>query len=371
MNRFSYIAAAFLAGLAGASTGACADILIATAGPMTGANGVFGEQMRRGAQAAVDDINATGGLRGERVVLTAGDDGCDPKKAIDVATGFVSQGVKFVAGHFCSGSSGPASKVYEAAGIVQISPASTNAKFTEDGGWNVLRVCARDDAQGVFAGNFVAAHYRDKRIAILNDKSPAGAALADKARQTLVAAGLAIAIEESYTPGAKDYSELAQRLRNGAIDVIYLGGTYVEAGLIVRELRGLGSPAQLIAGDSLVTDEFWKIAGDGGEGTLMTFTPDPQKFESAKPVIQRFTDNGYNPEGYTLHAYAAVQAWVQAAEATGGIDSHRIAQWLRSGNRISTVLGELKFDAKGDVDNPKFAWYRWSGGKYAVAPELQ
>lgn len=340
-----------------------AEILIATAGPMAGANAVFGEQMRRGAQRAVDDINATGGFRGERLRLTVGDDACDPRKAVEVATGFVAQGVKFVAGHFCSGASIPASKVYETAGIVQISPASTNPKLTDDGGWNVLRVCVRDDAQGTFAGQYIARHYRGKNIAILNDNSPAGAALAEKARAALEQAGVTIAIDESYTPGAKNYNELALKLSD--IEVVYLGGTYVEAGIIIRDLRALGSVAQLIGGDSLVADDFWNIAKESGEGTLMTFTPDPQRSEAARSVIQSFIAEGYNPEGHTLYAYAAVQAWVKAAEATGGTESQKIAEWLRGGSAVTTVLGELRFDAKGDVRDPQFAWYRWSQGKYA------
>ncbi len=365
------LAAAILIAVISAAAPAAADILIATAGPMAGPNAAFGEQLRRGAQQAIDDINATGGLRGEPLALTVGDDGCDPRKAVEVATGFVSQGVKFVAGHFCSGASIPASKVYEAASIVEISPASSNPKFTDAGGWNVLRVVARDDAQGAFAGHYIARHYRGRTIAILNDNSAAGAALAASARNTLAGAGVAVSFDETYTPGAKDYSDLARKLYDGLADVIYFGGTYVETAIIVRELRELGSAAQFIGGDSLVTEEFWNIAKNAGDGTLMTFAPDPQNRDAAKPVIQRFTDDGYNPEGYTLHAYAAVQTFVQAAEATGGSDSHRIAQWLRAGNRVSTVLGELRFDAKGDLRDPEFSWYRWTEGKYVEDATIQ
>ncbi len=364
LNQMTPRIAATLLALFLTATPAKAEILIATAGPMEGPNAAFGEQMRRGVQRALDDINATGGLRGERLVLTVGDDGCDPRKAIEVATGFVKQGVRFVAGHFCSGASIPASKVYGTAGIVQISPASTNPKLTDGGGWNILRVCPRDDAQGAFAGQYIARHYRGKNIAILNDKSLAGAALAEKAREALQQAGVAIAIDESYSPGAKNYNELAQELSANLTDVIYLGGTYVEAGMLIRDLRALGSAAQLIGSDSLVTEDFWNIAKESGEGTRMTFTPDPQKSEAARSVIQRFIADGYSPEGHTLYAYASVQAWVQAAEATGGVDSHKIADWLRAGSPISTVLGELRFDAKGDVRDPQFAWYRWSQGKY-------
>ena len=135
---------------------AAEEILIAVAGPMTGQYASFGEQMRRGAEMAVADINATGGVLGKKLKLTVGDDACDPKQAVAVANKFASQGVKFVAGHFCSGSSIPASKVYTEENILQISPASTNPKLTEEGGPNVFRTCGRDDQQGIVAGNFMA-----------------------------------------------------------------------------------------------------------------------------------------------------------------------------------------------------------------------
>jgi len=341
-----------------------AEILIGVAGPFSGPNAALGEQLKRGVQMAIDDLNATGGLRGERLAIEAADDGCDPKKAVEVATQLVSAGVKLVAGHYCSGSSIPAAKVYEAASIVEISPASTHARFTDEGGWNVLRICPRDDAQGTAAGKLIAERFAGKKIALVNDGSAMGAAQTAKVRETLAAAGLTPVIDETYKPGAKDYAPLAQKLHDGLADVVYLGGTYAEGGLIVKALRDLGSAAQIVAPDSLLTEDYWNIAKEAGEGTLVTFMFDPQKFDAAKPLLQRFRDAGYNPEGHTLYAYAAVQAWVQAAEATGGTDAHRIAGWLRAGNRLRTVTGEIAFDARGDLRDPRIAWFRWRDGRY-------
>ncbi|MFT3986962.1 branched-chain amino acid ABC transporter substrate-binding protein [Aestuariivirga sp.] len=347
-----------------------ADILIGTAGPMSGANASFGEQMRRGAQRAVDDYNASGGLSGQPLSLIASDDGCEPRKAVDVATDFVSKGVKLVAGHFCSGASVPAAKVYNQANILMISPASTNPKLTDAGLWNVFRVCQRDDAEGTFAGKYIAAHYRDQKIAILNDKSPSGAALAAKVRQALSAAAMTPVIDETYTPGAKDYGDIAVKLRNSGAAVLYIGGTYVEAGLIIRELRDMGSGIQLIGSNALVTDEFGNIAKDAADGTLMSFAADPQRGDAAKAVLQHFANDDFQPEGYTLNAYAAVQVFVQAAEATGGTDAHRIADWLHAGNRVQTVLGNIGFDAKGDLLEQPFVWFRWTDGRYVEAPDV-
>lgn len=347
-----------------------AEIIIGTAGPMQGQYAALGEQIRRGAQQAVDDINATGGINGEQLVLKVADDSCDPRKAVEVANQFVSQGVKFVAGHYCSGSSIPASKIYDNAGIVEISPASTLPKYTDDGGWNVLRTCARDDAQGSAAGLLIASKFAGRKIAIVADQAPANAALAAKVKAALNAKGVTETFFENYTAGAKDYGELALKLSDGLVDVVYFAGAYPEAGLILKELRDLGRTVQMISGDSLVTEEFWNVAGDAGEGTLMTFTPDPLTIVAAQSLIQRFKDAGYTPEGYTLHAYAAVQAYVQAAEATGGMDGRKIAGWLRAGNRVNSAIGELSFDALGDVRDPQFTWLRWSQGKFAVATDL-
>lgn len=371
MNPCHHIwATALLAFLLGTAA-ARADIVIATAGPITGQYAVFGEQLKRGAGMAVADLNAAGGINGEKIALEVGDDACDPKQAVAVANQMVSKGIKLMAGHFCSGSSIPASKVYEEEGILQITPASTNPKFTNEGGWNTHRVVGRDDAQGLVAGKFLAKNFKDKKIAIIDDKSVYGKGLADQTRKFLNAAGVTEALNESYTAGEKDYTALVSKLKEAGVDAVYVGGYHTEGGLILRQMREQGLGALMISGDDFVTDEFWTITGDAGEGTIMTFAPDPQKFEPAKAVVEKFKAAGYNPEGYTLYAYAAIQAWAQGVAATGGTDGRKIAAWLRAGNTLHTVIGDISLDEKGDVKDAVYAWYKWSGGKYTEDPSLQ
>jgi branched-chain amino acid transport system substrate-binding protein len=362
-------ALSFAAMMAAAS--AWADVTIGVAGPVTGQYASFGEQLKRGAELAVADLNAAGGVNGEKVVLEVGDDACDPKQAVAVANQMVSKGIKFMAGHFCSGSSIPASKVYEEEGILQITPASTNPKFTDEGGWNTHRVCGRDDAQGIVAGNFIAKNYKDKKIAIIDDKSPYGKGLADETRKALNAAGVTEAMNESYTAGEKDYTALVSKMKEAAIDVVYVGGYHTEGGLILRQMRDQGMKAQMISGDAFNTAEFWTITGDAGEGMIFTFAPDPRNFPEAKAIVDKFKAGGYDPEGYTLYAYAAIQAWDQGAKATGGTDGKKIAEWLRAGNPVKTVLGELSLNEKGDIKDAKYVWYKWSAGKYAEDPSIQ
>jgi branched-chain amino acid transport system substrate-binding protein len=340
-----------------------AQIKLATAGPMTGQYASFGEQMQRGAEMAVKDLNAKGGVLGQKLVLSIGDDACDPKQAVAVANKFVSEGVSFVAGHFCSGSSIPASKVYEEEGVLQISPASTNPKLTEEGEDNVFRVCGRDDQQGIVAGNFLADKYGVKKIAILHDKTAYGKGLADETKKQLNKRGIKEAMYEAYTAGEKDYSALISKMKANGVGVFYVGGYHTEAGLMVRQARDQGYNVQLVSGDALVTDEFWKITGDAGQGTLMTFSPDPRKNAEAAPVVEKFRAMNYEPEGYTLYTYGAIQAWAQAVEKAGTTDLNKVIASLRK-NKFETVLGNIGFDMKGDVTAPGYVWYEWQGGQY-------
>ena len=362
MGRF-LTAAAAAALVIGMSSAARADITIAVVGPMTGQYASFGAQMKAGAEQAVKDINAKGGVLGQKIKLLVGDDACDPKQAVAVANKMVSSGVQLIAGHFCSGSSIPASKVYEEEGVLQISPASTNPKLTDEGGDNVFRVCGRDDQQGAIAGAFLAKNFKGKKIAIVHDKTAYGKGLADETRKSLKKAGGKDSMYEAYTAGEKDYSALVSKLKGAAIDVLYVGGYHTEAGLMVRQMRDQGMKTRLVSGDALVTNEYWDITGKAGEGTLMTFSPDPRKNPAAADVVKKFRANKIEPEGYVLYTYGAIQAWKQAAEKAGNTKLQPIVKNLRN-MKFNTVLGTIGFDKKGDVTAPGYVMYEWKNGKY-------
>ena len=350
--------------LAFGAASANAQIVIGTAGPMTGQYASFGEQMANGADFAVSDINAAGGVLGEALELFVGDDACDPRQAVSVANDAVAEGVIFMAGHFCSGSSIPASQVYTEEGILQISPASTNPALTDEGGDNVFRVCGRDDQQGGIAAQFLADNFADANIAIVHDRTAYGKGLADATLAELNNLGVTEALYQAYTPGESDYSALITRLNAENVDVLYVGGYHTEAGLMVRQMREQGMETQLISGDALVTDEFWAITGDAGEGTMMTFGPDPRNFEAAGDLVERFRAEGIEPEGYTLYTYAAIQVFAQAAEEAGTTDLDAVIEAIRAGS-FETVIGTLTFDDNGDIEQPAYVWYEWSGGTYA------
>jgi len=353
------------AAIAFAAPAVAQDMVIAVAGPMSGQYASFGEQMRRGAQMAVADINAKGGVNGRKLRLEIGDDACDPKQAVAVANQLASRKVSFVAGHFCSGSSIPASEVYAEEGIIQISPASTNPTLTERGAKfkNVFRVCGRDDQQGVVGGDYIADNFKGKPVAVIHDKSAYGKGLADFAKSRLNGRGVTEAMYEAVSQGDKDFTALISKMKQARIDVIYYGGYHTEAGLMIRQAREQGLNATLVSGDALVTQEYWSITGKAGEGTIMTFDADPRKNPVAKPVVDKFRAQGYDPEGYTLYTYAAIQAYTQAVTRAKATKTDEVLKFL-NGATFDTVLGLISFNAKGDVTTPAYRVYAWKDGKY-------
>jgi branched-chain amino acid transport system substrate-binding protein len=334
------------------------DIPIALAAPMTGAQATFGRQMKNGIEQAVADINAAGGVLGRKLRLEIGDDACDPKQARSVAEKLSGMRVAAVVGDYCSSSSIPASDAYLDSGVLQITPASTNPLFTDRGMWNTFRTCGRDDQQGSFAAAYLAKHFKDKNIAIINDKTTYGKGLADEVKKALNAAGVKEKLDESYNMGDKDFTALVSKLKLNGIDIVYDGGYHQEAGLIVRQMRDQGLKTILMAGDAMADREFASITGPAAEGVLFTFGPDPRKRPRAAAIVKEFKDKGIDPEGYTLYTYAAVQVWAQAAAKAGTIDPPKVAAAIHAGT-WDTVLGTLAYDKKGDITAIGWAVYRW------------
>ncbi len=366
MSRTRLLALSVTAAVLFAGTPARAEITIGVAGPLSGSEAAFGEQFRRGAVKAVEDINAKGGVLGQKLVLAMGDDACDPKQAVAVANEMAAKKVPFVAGHFCSGSSIPASDVYAETGILQISPASTNPKFTERGLPNVFRTCGRDDQQGQVAAEYIVKHFKGKVVGIVHDKSSYGKGLADQTREALAKLGVKDTVYEAIAAGEKDYSALVTKLKQAKVDVLYLGGYKTEGGLIVRQMRDQGLKTVLLGGDALVTEEYWAITGAAGEGTLMTFSPDPRKNPANAELVKYYRAQNYEPEAYTLYTYGTIQAWAQAAEKAKSTDWKKVAAVLKA-EKFDTALGRIGFDAKGDVAAPGYVVYVWKNGTYDYA----
>ncbi|UFH49109.1 ABC transporter substrate-binding protein [Pseudomonas sp. KNUC1026] len=368
----SFYAKGFLALAVTAALGtagvAQADIKIGVAGPMTGANASFGEQYMKGAQAAADAINAAGGVNGEKIVLVKGDDACEPKQAVAVANRLVDQDkVKGVVGHFCSSSTIPASEVYADAGVIVITPGSTNPTVTERGLSAVFRMCGRDDQQGVVAGDYIVDVLKAKKVAVINDKDTYGKGLADATSAELTKRGVKPVLEEGLTRGEKDFSALVTKIRASGAEVVYFGGLHPEAGPLVRQLREQGlKDVKFMSDDGIVTDELVTTAGGKQyvDGVYMTFGADPRMVPDSKAVVDSFRKTGYEPEGYTLYAYASVQALAAGFAGAKSDKGEDAAKWLKA-NPVKTVMGEKTWDGKGDLKVSDYVVYQWNAdGKY-------
>ncbi|RWB54768.1 branched-chain amino acid ABC transporter substrate-binding protein [Mesorhizobium sp.] len=349
--------------LAAVFSSARAEVLIGVSAAMTGRLAWIGEQGQRGAEMAVADVNAAGGVLGQKVRLISVDDFCDPEQAVAAAQKLVADGVVLVVGHYCSGASIPASKVYAEAGVVEISPGSTNPQLTEQGRSNVFRTIGRDDAQGFIAGNYLADRWGDKKIAILHDNSTYGKGLADETRKQLNKRGVTEAVYDAYAPGKDDYSAEVAALQAAGVSALYLGGYHADVALIARAAHDRGYTVQLISGDALATEEFALIAGSAAEGTLFTFPADPRRNAGAAAIVEQFRAENFEPAGYTLLSYCAVQVWAQAVAKAGSLEPKAVIATLHE-QQFDTVIGQVDFDDKGDLTRQSWVWYVWRGGEY-------
>jgi branched-chain amino acid transport system substrate-binding protein len=230
---------------------------------------------------------------------------------------------------------------------------------TERGLWNTFRTCGRDDQQGKVAGEFIVKNFRNKKVAVVHDKTGYGKGLADETKKTMNAAGVREVLYEAVNVGEKDFSALVAKLKAAGADLVYWGGLHVEGGLIVRQMRDQGVKAVLMAGDGITSDEFPTVGGPGVEGTLMTFGPDPRNRPEAKAIVEKFRAKKFEPESYTLYSYAAMQIIKQAIEAAKSPEPRKVAEAMRSGRAFPTVIGDISYDSKGDITRLDYVMYVW------------
>jgi branched-chain amino acid transport system substrate-binding protein len=343
-----------------------AQVKIGVAGPLTGSDQAFGRQFKNGASQAIEDINIAGGIFNQKVIADYQDDEADPDVGKLVADTLVQDGVNFVVGHNNSDVTLPASVIYEKAGILDITPSSTNTEITERGMWNIFRTCGRDDQQGEIAGSYITQHFNGKNVAIVNDSTKYGTGLAEETKAAINAHGMSEVLFDSVKVGQTDYSNLVAKLKDLNVDLVYIASEHTEAALLLKQMRSAGVNAVMMGGDGLSAEEFGVIAGPAAEGTLMTFNPDPRDRPEAQDVVERFRAKRIEPEAYTLYSYAAVQVIKQAVEMARTLDSRKVAAQIITGVKFKTVIGDLSYNKKGDITRYDYVMYRWgpdAGGK--------
>lgn len=361
--------AAFVAGLviaAAAAAPAQAEIRIAVASAFSGQFAPLGEQILAGARLAVEDINAGGGLRGEKLVLEEADDRCDPERAKAQANQLTGKGVQLVIGHLCSSATLAAAPVYAEAGRIQIAVASALPQLTEARpGPGFFRLGPREDATAPFIAGRLAADFAGKRIGLVTDRSGYGKDFATRMKAAMQAKGVSLALEQEFDAGARDLKPLASTLKGERLDVVVLGAYAGDAGNLAAAFGWLGAQVPILAADAAMGMEFGTAAGEAANLVDVAFMADPAAIPDspAAKIAQRLREAGAVPSPYAIDAYAAVQLFAAAAEKAEGFDFAAVSASLQSGS-FDTVSGSISFTAEGDRQGSGLSWYRWQDGRF-------
>ncbi|ODN70655.1 branched-chain amino acid ABC transporter substrate-binding protein [Methylobrevis pamukkalensis] len=329
-----------------------AEIRIAVAAPLTGQFAPLGEAAAAGAREVAEGLKTVGG---ETLVVEVYDDGCDAAKAEALANQLVGRGVKLVVGHLCSGAASAAAQVYADHDIVAISPGAISAKFTDErAGPTIFRLAPRADAQGTFLGRWLADTHRGDDVAFLSDGSGYGQGLADAALAAFREAGGAPSLIETFETGARNYSGLAARLAADGAEVVLIGAYHGDVAQIGYDLGAIGPLPLIVGGDALMLDDFPSVGSAVAARSV---------FSAPEGLIG--ADEGH--ETYRDRAAAAIEVYAAAVAAAGSTDGAAVAAAIAAG-RPETVLGEIRFDAKGDSNRPGYALYTWKDGRIVPQP---
>ncbi len=362
MHGMKYNAKTILAGmiaLAVTHTAAAQEIKVAVVGAMSGPVAQWGDMEFNGARQAIKDINAKGGVKGDTLVAVEYDDACDPKQAVAVANKIVNDGIKYVIGHLCSSSTQPASDIYEDEGILMITPGATNPELTQRGYQMIMRTAGLDSAQGPTAAKYILETVKPQRIAILHDKQQYGEGLARSVQDGLKKGGANVVFFDGITAREKDFSALLARLQKENIDFVYYGGYYPEMGQMLRQARAIGLKTQFMGPEGVGNASLSNIAGDAGEGMLVTMPKRYDQEASNKAIVDALKADKKDASGpYVWITYAAVQSLATGMERSGSTEPADIIKDLKE-HGADTVIGPLNWDEKGDLKGFDFGVFQW------------
>jgi branched-chain amino acid transport system substrate-binding protein len=335
-------------------------VKIAIAGPMTGAVAQYGDMVKAGALTAIEQINAAGGPGGNKFEVVLMDDSCEPKQAVAVANKIVGQGIKFVIGHVCSGSTIPASDIYENEGVVMITPSATAPQLTEAKPHQfIFRTIGRDDQQGPAAAKYIIEKVKPKKVAVLHDKQSYGQGVASSVKSSLEAAKISVVVFEGINAGDSDYSAVITKLKSQGVDFVYFGGYHPEMGMLMRQAREQGIKAVFMGPEGVGNMDITAIAGPASEGMLVTLPADFATDPANAALVKAFASKKRDASGpFQLPAYSAVKVIADAIAGAKSTDPAKVAAYIHA-NSFKTPIGDVAYDKKGDLKSFKFVVYTW------------
>ncbi len=339
---------------AAASPGAAAPFKIGVAGPMTGQYATYGTSHKAGAQIAVDELNAKGGVNGAEASFEIGDDLGDAKEAVLVAQKFIDDtGIVVVDGHQFSGATLAAGAKYESAGLPMISPSATNPDITDLGAF-VWRICMTDAVQGEGLAKYSVTTLGKNKLAIMYDNSDYGRGLADAYEAGAEAVGGQVVGSQQYATGDTDFRAQLTKLKNADPDMLFLSGYYPEGSKIAAQAKELGMTMTVLGSDGYASDELPKLGGKAVEGMLVSTFFDYSKDDEAVQAFVEAYRAKYkgNPDWFAANSYDVIMLAAAAAEKAGSNDREAINQALAEIGEYQGISGKITFDENGDVIKP-------------------
>ena len=356
--------------LAGTAHAQAEDVKIGFAAPLTGAQAHYGKDFENGITLAVEETNATKPVIGGKpvhFVLDVADDQADPRTGTTVAQKLVDDGIKGMLGHFNSGTTIPASRIYANAGIPEIAMA-TAPEYTQQGFKTTFRMMTSDTQQGSVAGAFAVKSLHMKRIAVVDDRTAYGQGLADEFAKAAKAAGGAIIDREYTNDKAVDFKSILTKLKAQKPDLIYYGGADSQAAPMVKQMKSLGITAPLMGGEMVHTPTFLTIAGEAANGTFASLAGLPlDEMPGGKDYVAKYKKRfGEEVQTYSPYAYDGAMAMFAAMKAANSTDPAKYLPFLAKTHMPAVTARDLAYDQHGDLKNGGITIYKVVNGQWTA-----
>lgn len=350
------------------------DIRFGFAAPLTGPQSHYGEDMQNGLTMAIEEANKRGiTVDGEkaRFILVSKDDQADPRVAVQVAQQLVDDNVAGILGHFNSGTSIPASRVYHDAGLPQVAMA-TAAEYTLQNYETTFRMMTSDTQQGSAVGKFMVEDLKAKKIALIDDRSAYGQGLADEVEKAVKAAGGTIVRREYTTDKANDFTSILTNIKAAAPDAIFFGGLDAQSGPMKRQIATLGIQAPLVSGEMTRSETFIKLAGDTANGTYASLAGVPlADMAAGKAFEQAYTERFKKAPGvYAPYAYDGAWNLITAIEQAKTANPEKYLPALAKLTRKGATSENIAYDQKGDLQEVAVTVYEVKNGKWEMVKTM-
>ena len=343
-------------------------IKIGLAAVQSGSDAQIGLTMLQGSQIAIDEWNAKGGVLGRPIETIWLDDEGNPQKANTVAHNLVDDGVVAVLGHLNSNCTIPASIVYNAEKVLQITPGSTNPKYTEQGFPGAFRICGRDDQQGPVAGKFLHDVLKLNKIAILHNKTAYGEGLATEVKKTFESLGGQVTMFQGIGTDENDFSANISVIQGSGAEGFFWGGMYGQGGPLCVKMRQSGVNIPFVSGDGCFDQSFINTLANYSANVYLSFGKDYHQLPAAQPFLEKYKAKyGHDEGAYSVYGYDAANVLLTAVQQAQSTDLDKVAAVMKS-QPFDTILGKVEFDAKGDVKGSGFVMWTIKDGKLQVLP---